>query len=81
LDRSVRASWVFGLVAVAVALTVSVTSLVPVRAEDRRSNAAGTFTYHPAGAGGQPELCDTRTGTIYRRNLSGSWEVASKFPD
>ncbi len=50
-------------------------------AEDRRGNAAGTYSYHPAGSQGAPELCDTRTGTIYRRNISGTWEVASKLPD
>jgi hypothetical protein len=42
--------------------------------------AAGNFEYFPRGSGGWQELCDTRTGTVYRRTADGGWEVYCKPP-
>jgi hypothetical protein len=70
-------------VAVAVsALSLSwVLSPRPSASADERSRMPGAFSYHPSGSNGAPELCDTRTGTVYRRTLSGTWEVFTKAPE
>lgn len=41
---------------------------------------AGSFEYFPRGSQGWPELCDTHSGTVYRRTPSGTWEVYCKPP-
>jgi hypothetical protein len=48
--------------------------------QEAKPPVVGNFEYYPRGSQGWPELCDTRTGTIYRRTAGGAWEVYCKPP-
>ncbi len=78
---SVRGPWVVTVAVVALALSWALSPRVPPVSAQDRARVPGTFSYHPSGSGGGPELCDTRTGTVYRRTLSGTWEVLTKAPE
>jgi hypothetical protein len=61
------------------AIAVSVVSPPRAFADDPPKRAPQTFLYHPKAYGNEPELADTRTGAIYKRNdASSRWELVIK---